>query len=54
MKNRLFYVAIFLLLALGVVFSACATTVENTEVAEPSAETTSSEPVNHSLLAHHE
>ncbi|NMC47650.1 MAG: extracellular solute-binding protein [Chloroflexi bacterium] len=45
MKNRLFYVAIFLLLALGVVFSACATTVENTEVAEPSAETTSSEPV---------
>jgi pectin methylesterase-like acyl-CoA thioesterase len=54
MKNRLFYVAIFLLLALGVVFSACATTVENTEVAEPSAETTSSEPVTIRYCTHHE
>ena len=52
MKNKSFYIAMSCMLALGMLFSACATATESTEVAEPSAETTSSEPVTIKVMSY--
>ncbi len=52
MKNKIFYIAMSCMLALGMIFSACSTATESTEVAEPSAETALSEPVTIKVMSY--
>jgi len=52
MKNKIFYIVFSCLLATSLLLSACATAAESTEVAEPSAETASSEPVTIKVMSY--
>lgn len=51
MKNKSFYIAMSCMLALGMLFSACATASESTEAADTAAETTSTEPVTIKVMS---
>ena len=51
MKNKFFYIAISCLLALGILFSACAKAADSTEATDASSETVSSEPVTIKVMS---
>ncbi len=52
MKNKSFYIISSCVLVLSVLFSACATVKESADVAETSAEVTSSEPVTIKVMSY--